>query len=448
VPVVAAPVDDPYVQDISFAEEQVAAFGEDTLPEVVVAAPGWPTPGELASSFDPDAFDPLPSAEPAPPAPELVEDASDEMMIDEEPEQPTGIIEMPAEHADAYSDHEEPEIAQWDGEFDPATGWGEDEIPVPVAVAAASEEWYDSDHATGGGGESSIGQPNPVDLDQFWSEADTEEQWADSSEVEILSDMVEDAPVPDWVHDDEPAAWEAGTTDEVAPAPQSASAHDDGGWTMAAPAQGSPVVLDLAGLAASGHSLELVIETSGDGKGVRLRFGSPSTPRAPVTDVEAGPFPVDAVEEPHTDEPEGHVEELEPHGEREHETEYAFEAETDAEAELPEAEHEIVAETVAEPVFEDFDVSFLTGGLPSPADAAIVTPQADEPVAAAAHEPAAVDMHGLWVEDGAVDETVDQPEPLVGATIAPAIPDEELTEDPAKILAEIRARLAALDGRS
>jgi len=208
------------------------------------------------------------------------------------------------------------------------------------------------------------------------------------------------------------------------------------------------VVLDLAGLAASGHSLELVIETSGDGKGVRLRFGSPSSPGAPVTDVEAAPSPLDAVEEPHTDEPEGHVEELEPHGEREHETEYAFEAETDAEAELPGAEHEIVAETVAEPVFEDFDVPFLTGGLPSPADAAIVTPQADEPVAAEAHEPAAVDMHGLWVEDAAVDEAVDQPEPLVRATIAPAIPDEELTEDPAKILAEIRARLAALDGRS
>ena len=431
VPVAATPVDDPYVQDIAFAEEQVAAFAEDTLPEVVVAAPGWPTPGELASSFDRDAFDPLPTAEPAPQAAEALDDVPDEVVIDEEligeePEQPTGVIEMPTVHGDADAEDDEPEIGQWDGEFDPATGWGEVEAPVPVAVAAESEEWYDSDHAAVGGG-SSLEQPNPVDMDQFWTEADAEEPWSDSSEVEILADMVEDAGVPDWVHDDAPAAWEVNATDAVAPAPP--SPHDEGGWTMAAPAHGSPVVLDLAGLAASGHSLELVIESSGDGKGVRLRFGSPSTPDAPAVDVE----------------PEHELEE--PQAEMEPEAEYTFGTESDIDT--PVADHEIVLETASEPAFDDFDVPFLTGGSIGLATASM---QSDEPLGAdpvAVEMPAEVELHSAWVADEIVEEDVNQPEPQAEAAPAPAaLPDDELTEDPAQILAEIRARLAALDRRS
>lgn len=423
VPVAAAPVDDPYVQDIAFDDEQVAAFAEDTLPEVVVAAPGWPTPGELASSFDPDAFDPLPAAEPAPQAVETRDDAPDEVLIDEEPEQPTGVIEMPAMPADAYAEHDEPEIAQWDGEFDPATGWGEVEAPVPVAVAAESEEWYDSDHAAAGGG-SSLEQPNPVDLDQFWTEADTEEPWSDSSEVEILADMVEDAGAPDWVRDDEPAAWEVNATDAVAPA----TAHDEGGWTMAAPAHGSPVVLDLAGLAASGHSLELVIESSGDGKGVRLRFGSPSPAHAPVVDLE-------------------HEPELEePHAEVETEPEYMFAAGSEIDA--PVGDDEIVLETGSEPAFDDFDVPFLTGGTIATATSST---QPDEPLGADPVDlemPAEVELHSAWVAEEIVEEVANQPEPPAQVAPAPALPDDELTEDPAQILAEIRARLAALDRRS
>lgn len=439
VPVAAATVDDPYVQDISFADEQVAAFVEDTLPEVVVAAPGWPTPGELASSFDPDAFDPLPSAEPTPPSPDVVEDAFDEVLIDAEPEQPTGVIEMPVLHADAFAGHDEPEVAQWDGEFDPATGWGEDEVPVPVAVAAESEEWYDSDHATGGGGSSSD-QPSPVDLDQFWSDADTEEPWSDASEVEILSDMIDEAPVPDWVHDDEPSAWASNTTEDAAPAAASAG-HEESGWTMAAPVHGSPVVLDLAGLAASGHALELVIESSEDGKGVRLRFGSPSAAAASVTDGEIVPPPAEAMEESPADESDGHFVEFAPKAEPEDQGPYVFPAE--AEFEAPAAEYEIVAETV----LEDFDVPFLTGG-PTGVDAQIMASEPDHAVAAAAPELAEVEMHGVWVEEGAVAETVDPPQPFVELAPAQPIAEVELTEDPATILAEIRARLAALDGRS
>ncbi len=448
VPVVPAPADDPYVQEITFDEEQVAAFAEDALPEVVVAAPGWPTPGELASSFDPDAFDPLPSAEPSPPAPEPVEDVYDEVMIDEEPEQPTEIIEMPAVHAGAYAEHDEHEVAEWDGDFDPATGWGEDEVPVPVAVAAESEEWYDSDATVGGGGGSSVDQPNPVDLDQFWSHADIEESWADSSEVEILSDLVDDASVPDWVHDDSPAAWEPDSTDEAPAAPQSTP----DGWTIAAPTHGSPVVLDLAGLAASGHALELVIESSGDGRGVRLRFESPSTPQSRVAAVEAAPAFVDPVEvgEPNADEAEGLVADLEPQAEMGLETSLAFETDVEAEdeAELPATEMEVPADAVAAPVVEDFDVPFLTGGLPTAGDAKIVTSAWQASVAMPAPEPAEVEIHDLPVEEAQAEDAVHQPEPLPEATTAPGIPDVELTEDPATILAEIRARLAALDGRS
>jgi hypothetical protein len=56
-------------------------------------------------------------------------------------------------------------------------------------------------------------------------------------------------------------------------------------------------------------------------------------------------------------------------------------------------------------------------------------------------------MHGAWVAEGAAVETVDQPEPTVEPLPAAAISDAELPDDPATILAEIRARLAALDGR-
>lgn len=421
VPLVPAPVDDPYVQEITFDDEQVAAFAEDTLPEVVVAAPGWPTPGELASSFDPDAFDPLPAADPTPPAPEPVEGVSDESMIDEEPEQPTGIIEMPVGYADA--EYDEREITQWGGDFDPATGWGEDEVPVPVAVAAESEEWYDSERASGGGG-SSVDQPNPVDLDQFWSDADTEEPWADSSEVEILSDIVEDGAVPDWVHDDEPAAWESASTDE---APAAQSAPD--GWTIASPTHGSPVVLDLAGLAASGHALELVIESNGDGKGVRLRFESP------LAGVETTPVVADPMEESLAGEPEGHVADLASRADTDDEHGFVFQAgvEAEAEVELPPAEMEVAADIVAEPLAQDFDVPFLTGGLPSAGVVEMRAPAAEAPFALPAHEPVAVEIHALPVEQ---------------APAAQAIPDVELTEDPATILAEIRARLAALDGKN
>lgn len=411
VPAVPASVDDPYVQEITFDDEQVAAFAEDTLPEVVVAAPGWPTPGELASSFDPDAFDPLPSAEPAPPRAGPLDDVFDEVSIDAEPEQPTGIIEMPGVPPDADAEHEELEIDQWDGDFDPATGWGEDEAPVPVAVAAESEEWYDSDHATGGGGGSAIDHPNPVDLDQFWGDADTEEPWTDSSEVGPVAGMVEDGSVPEWVHDDEPAAWEPGATDEAPAAPDPAT----DGWTIAAPAQGSPVVLDLAGLAASGHALELVIESSGDGKGVRLRFASPTPPESPVAGAETAPSLAESVEVPDADEPEEHVTDLAPVAEVADETGLAFAGERDVEP--PPGDPEVVAETVSAPAVEDFDVPFLTGGRPDPG-AEIATAEAPAPAPS--------------------------PEPVAN----PASPDVELMDDPATILAEIRARLAALDGRN
>jgi hypothetical protein len=430
VPAVPAPVEDPYVRDTTFAVEQVEAFAQETRPEVVVAAPGWPTPGELASSFDPDAFDPLPSAAEA-----AEHESHDEPVADDrEPEQPTGIIEMPA--VDDSGD-DEPEMDGWDGEFDPATGWVDDEAPVPVAVAVEAEDWYDSQHPSAGPA-SSIHEPNPVALEQFWGEAENDDSWPDSPEIEVITDMSapnaeSDESVPAWVDDDdETAAWGSENPTDLSvpfPAPGSLPAHDvvPAGWTMATPAQGSPVVLDLAGLAASGHSLELVIEANGDGNGVRLRFGSPGAVTAATAsprDAESEPAIVD-------------------------ETEIEAPIGVPATAEEPEltaADETEVAGHVddPQPVAVEFDVPFLTGGMPESEIAHVAMTGADLAV-----EAPVIDVPGEapHLEIAADEPAADAHPGELPAGEAPAIAELEPSDDPVQILADIRARLAALDGR-
>ena len=442
VPVAPAPAEDPYVRDTKFAEGQVAAFEPEAQPEVVVAAPGWPTPGELASSFDPDAFDPLPAAtevkydiEDEP----VMDDVDDEPVMDDaEPEQPTGVIEMPASREDGP---DEPEMAQWDGEFDPATGWGDDGGPVPVAVAAEAEaeaeDWYDSER-TSPRSASSIDEPNPVDLEQFWGDAESEGPWADSPEVEVITDMSTsdgiDETVPAWVEDDQTAPWEAERPNGLSvpfPAPGSLPAHDaaSGGWTTAGPAQGSPVILDLAGLAASGHSLELVIESSGDGKGLRLRFGSPNGAPAPVAEPDATEFAPPVLQ--------AEIEELVETPEIAYEIELPVVDESDAEP--PADEH---------PMAVGFDVPFLTGGNPEPDTAHVAMTDPDLAVEAPAVAAPVEVTHLPIVEDEpAFDASPETVEVVEIAPAPPVAPELDPSDDPVQILADIRARLAALDGR-
>ena len=448
VPVVPASADDPYVRNATFADEQVAGFDIDPQP---VAAPGWPTPGELASSFDPDAFDPLPAAAEADaiedvfaslPAGPGAADEFDDAIAYDDPEQPTGIIEMPALQR---SDRDEAEVARWDGEFDPATGWGDDE--VPVAVAAGADEWYDAEGASHGGASSSGDEPNPVDLEQFWGEAEAEDPWTSSAEVEVVTDISAaagvDETVPAWAQDDEPPAWDAAPPSDISvpfPAPGSLPAHDApaAAWTMAAPAQGSPVVLDLAGLAASGHSLELVIESNGDGSGVRLRFGSPSDVAQPLAAPEPAAEPAPAAME------EADIEVLvEPHGSvQEHD------GATVSDDELEPRSDQSTA--------DDFDVPFLTGGRPEP-EIAYVAAAEPETVAHTPVLESPVEVTHLSFDEAeyapafeAVHEETDEVVAIELTEVPPAPTTEprmDLSDDPVQILADIRARLAALDQR-
>jgi len=430
VPAVPAPVEDPYVRDTTFAAEQVEAFAQETPPEVVVAAPGWPTPGELAASFDPDAFDPLPSAAEA-----AAHENHDEPVADDrEPEQPTGIIEMPA--VDDSGD-DEPEMAGWDAEFDPASGWVDDEAPVPVAVAVEAEDWYDSQHPSAGPA-SSIHEPSPVALEQFWGEAENEDSWPDSPEIEVITDMSaphtdSDESVPAWVDDDdETTAWGSENPSDLSvpfPAPGSLPAHDvvPAGWTMATPAQGSPVILDLAGLAASGHSLELVIEANGDGNGVRLRFGSPDAATAATASPrDAEPEPA-IVEETDTDGPIGVP---------------ATAQEPDlATADDTEAAGQVDGE---QPVAVEFDVPFLTGGMPGSEIAHVAMRGAGLAVEAPVVDAPGEAPHLEIAED---EPAADVFPGEVASDVAAASAELEPSDDPVQILADIRARLAALDGR-
>lgn len=430
VPVVPAPVEDPYVRDTTFAEEQVEAFARETTPEVVVAAPGWPSPGELASSFDPDAFDPLPAAA------ELADQTHDEPAAEaEEPEQPTGVIEMPAVVEDGL---DERDIAQWDGDFDPATGWGDDEVPVPVAVAAEAEaeDWYDSERQSPPVGPPTA-EPNPVDLEQFWGDADGEDPWVDSPEVEVITGMPptdeDDESVPDWVEDDATAAWEVEQSPDMPDigvpfhAPGSLATHEAApeGWTTATPAQGSPVILDLAGLAASGHPVELVIESSGDGN-VRVRFGPPNGTSLPVAQPEAAAeLAVEEAEMEELIELPGPV----------------------TEPELPMVEDSDAEQVEDEPATAvDFDVPFLTGGLSEPDFVHVATAEpdltVDTPIDAV---PVEVPQPPIAEDEPAFDAI-----PAEAARVEPApplaAPELDPYDDPAQILADIRARLAALDG--
>ena len=424
---VALPVaDDPYLHE------------GDGTPGAVVAQPGWPAPGELASSFDPDAFDPLPEAY----GPLKDDGLYDESAVSPSDNDDTSAIELP-EFSTSGEVAALEEIEEWTDTFDAGGSWSEADDEV------ATESTWTISHEEPEPEVAAIAGPPALDTETIWSEPDEEPHWVADDVAAPVADVPDgavvdegltfDAPDPAWA-DDSQAAWQADGPEASAAVPEiPAALHDAPVNEPAAPAlwngsiagPNTPVVLDLAGLAASGQSLELVIEPSADGHGVRLRFGAPGASGA------EGPV---ALQETL------HAERLVPPDEAP-ETEGAVDPDDIFGPERLDAGTPV---EVVEPVI---DVSFLAGVAPgdepqAPAELPEVA------VASAPLEPAYVfDPPVACIADGdavALDSTpadgdsARQAAPA-DATAATAVMDAD--DDPAKILADIRARLAALDAR-
>lgn len=445
-PVAVAVSDDPYLHDAPMGD--AGAF---------VAQPGWPSPGELASSFDPDAFDPLPEAqEPYQQDESLYDGTHDAVEYDD-----THAIELPglstANEVTALA-----EIEEWADTVDAETNWDEtDDEELTSGNWTISEPQQATDV---------IDDVAPIALEEIWSEPDDESLWDQPEEVEVAAEDIEDlatalkndqvfdapgtdhveldapeadnvafdVPVTAWA-DDSPGAWQV-TDGPPVSAPQTKNLS---AWNGVFGGHNSPVVLDLAWLAASGQSLELVIEPNADGRGVRLRFGAPSP----------APVPVPAVTTVVIEE--------------------ALADQADVPA-APETEPEVQIAAVPEPDTNVFDVPFLAGIAPvdehpsavdhaEPVDApapptpeymVVETPDVAEALVAqdpeqAMSEPAIafVDHDRTATFDATVnhnDQFAYDTEPA-GQNTATAVMGRD--DDPARILADIRARLAALDAQ-
>ena len=430
-PVAVPGIDDPYLH-----ETQVDAAG------VVVAQPGWPAPGELASTFDPDAFDPLPEAYGP-----LQDGTYDESPVPADPDDDTTAIEMPEfSTADEVTALEE--IEEWTDTFDADDSWNEtdDEVATETTWTSSNEEPQLEVAAIAG--------PPAIDMETIWSEPDEEPLW-DVAEVEETSaadvpaiaiedeTLASDAAEPAWV-DDSQDSWqedvfeipadvfETPAVPEIPAAVHEIPAYEPAGstaWSAAIGGTTSPVVLDLAGLAASGHSLELVIEPNADGHGVRLRFGAPG-----ANPVEL-PVALDAPPEAELFVPLDGA------------------TEADVVVGLDDAsESEPVDAGV--PVKPEIDMSFLTGAAPSDESPAPAEPPRVDVTPAPVMEPENVfdppvaeveDANPVALDPAPSNEDFAMQAAPVAATTATAVMDSD--DDPASILADIRARLAALDAR-
>ncbi len=427
--VAAEPVADAVINDPYLHEAPVNAEG------VVVGQPGWPAPGELASSFDPDAFDPLPEAYGP-----LTDDTYDEFAVPAANSDDTTAIEMPV-FSTAGEVAALEEIEEWTDTFDADDSWNEtDDEVAPESTWTISNGEPQPEVAA-------VADPPAIDMENIWSEPDEEPLWnaaevADVPAVAILDEgLAFDAPEPawegdaqdSWEHDvfETPAdAFAAPSVLEIPAAVHEVPAYDPSvpaAWSGSIGGPNSPVVLDLAGLAASGHSLELVIEPSADGHGVRLRFGAPG-----ANPVELPVVPDDAPETALF---------------------VPMDPATEGMDDTFEAELVDVSEPI-ETVEPEFDLSFLAGVAPgneppvsaeqpqmtmTPApvvepEYVFATPAADvEDANPVALDPAPSD-----------DDCAMQTAPAATPT-ATAVMDAD--DDPARILADIRARLAALDAR-
>lgn len=558
-PAPAAVIDDPYVT----VAAPVAAGSS-------VAQPGWPSPGELASGFDPDAFDPLPPENPAAVADangELTDIDSGEAWLDENLTAAQPISLSDDDSAGADTQIIQVPTVDWDDDddFDPATGWSDDgaDVTPPVVAIAADEDadWVvptnttdDVDDEDGPTDDAALETPptdhsdEPItvtvsatdDADDLtdwdeddapltsvaWDAPETDDTFEDTPDtaeepVEVAAEAWHDDDDPDdddtWVDagwsDDDPQELAMSSTlavpypapgtlpahEQVAtlavpfPVPGTLPAHEETAvrivaesegqiasqFTLAgAPAQmpaitgridtgtATPVVIDLANLVAHGERVEMVIEQDASGHGVRLRFGpSAATPTDSTAAADDAQMPADTGADPVADVAE--TLEGADTGEIGQTPDSAVAESTMAVPDPDSASDtvavidvvdEVAAPTPGEP--DTLDIPFLTGGPRAAREETVVEHPAD--------------MVSDITEGGA-QFGVPQPMP-VSPTLAPTASDAVMAppadipghrydaapevvepipvgvssladDDPGKILADIRARLAALDQR-
>jgi hypothetical protein len=459
----AVVVDDPYVSELgTYSTEQstVVEGPEAIASDRVVADPGWPAPGELSAGFDPDAFDPLPEVQEA---------------AGYADQQPTGVIDLPSPADDA------PGYGDADADFDPATGWNDSSAPgaadgsgprgdldhlwrdseddaaqweilaedtTPAAddngeTAAeawgedAADVWASPDHD----GEDAA--QGAVTVDGAWNEA---EQLDRANEIAAghetvpgggghvdayeATAAVDEAPAFD-IEAFDPADLTVQTPSFPEPMYTMNEAASEERAAVAGIALGGagspgPVVLDIAALAAAGRPVEVVIEPNADGSGVRLRITPPADTSAQGADLVWAPDAAESSGDPA--EPDDPAEE-------ESEAVEGFAALGDAGEPAPADVWEAV-----QPDFEEMqDIPFLTGGVPEPEASFDEVPEPPSGGAEPFRE-VHVEIDGTRNGDGSSSGDAGSGEATV---VYVADPDD----DPARILADIRARLATLDAQ-
>ena len=453
--------DDPYLQG-----------GDVDASGAFVAQPGWPSPGELASSFDPDAFDPLPEAEHHPDDTDSGDTTALELPMLSTAEEVVALEEI-EEWADTY-DVEEDWAQPAPAVSESAWNIPEDQPTITVSAIGGEDDavWSEPDE------EPMWEMPEPAEAhpavetepiieapsvalmeddgiheitERAWSD-DSEESWTTEPAYEpaVAYDAPQTIEIPAETYD-VPVAYEVAepaTTPVAAVTPEFSYEAPDpalmSNWNQSLGGPNSPVVLDLAGLAASGHALELVIEPNADGNGVRLRFGAPGSQDAvelPVvveTAQDETPLVVEAAEVV-TEEP------------------LAPPVEVDNLAFLAGDAPQATQETTPPAVSPDSDEAPAAVIVPESPTSGVETPATVVEAAAVIDETAAVvdEFVGPTTPSAVVDvsDTYEVPafEPVavapvadVGAQVADV---REPDDDPAQILADIRARLAALDAR-
>jgi hypothetical protein len=418
----AAPVVDPAPAEQPTGEIPIVTIDQAIEPasqedgEDFVAQPGWPAPGELATGYDPDAFDPVPEpgseveeaeADSEADQPEPVEDdhpgADDEILIlpDDDPvEQPQVTVDVESLEWDAMDD----------GGFDPATGWGADEPEAPAWEKGDDETTAWSFDAESEAGPSFDAEPQAVEAVEAVDEHEAEHEAPEVDWEEVPSPWA--APVESVVEEaPEDPAPPVGLLDyelpplvaESAPAEPTATALPVG-----------PLVLDLGSIGRAGEAIAVVIEQGRPGEGIRLRLSSRDQ--------------VEAVHEPESDGTPLSTRERQAFDELDELLQGMLrlpEADAADEPEATEPAFDAEAEAEAKP--EILDVPFLTGGPVAFA----------APAEAVAEEP--FEPQGDGPQNGHHDEANGH-----HANGHDAVEADD-PHDPAAVLAEIRARLALLD---
>lgn len=285
-------VDDPYVTAAS-APAAALATGD------AVAQPGWPSPGELASGFDPDAFDPLPPARDgdiAPTADALVD--VDAWLEDEDDDLDDEFaITSGAESTDGVTAVIHPVDADWDADeaFDPATGWVGDEDEPDTEAAAHKDDDEDEDDVSSSFPAETDDDAGELEIALVSDDADIEcDVAAPPVPVETTAERALDGAVSD---DDDAtydidAEWEAPEADDVPLAPQTTADDDDWDEPLAldvtdaiAPIGAGPADDDdpLAGILATDSNEAL--EDVTDGLELAVADGDIATPTWPQDDA-------------------------------------------------------------------------------------------------------------------------------------------------------------------